>query len=212
MADYAMAKGAMANPPYILEAKMTEATTDADHSAGDDIAVVQAPVTAPENLSVTQAACSLRQWRAIATKKDQTAETTSADTTAAADPPITESTAQAEEAASPGEDPGTPGQTEGVPEPADELPPIEPPRSWTKDEKERFQSLPRETQAYLAEREQERDREFAGVKTKPLKSSRALRPRSRRWNRQGRVMNLHCRNCSPTCKASTPANLPTSEP
>jgi len=41
-----------------------------------------------------------------------------------------------------------------------ELPIIEPPRSWTKEEKERFYSLPRETQEYLANREQERDREI----------------------------------------------------
>ena len=45
-------------------------------------------------------------------------------------------------------------------EPADDQPPIEPPRSWTKAEKERFQSLPRETQEYLHTREQEREREF----------------------------------------------------
>jgi hypothetical protein len=49
-----------------------------------------------------------------------------------------------------------------VPEEAEpeESPPIEPPRSWTKAEKERFQSLPRETQEYLHTREQEREREF----------------------------------------------------
>jgi hypothetical protein len=51
-----------------------------------------------------------------------------------------------------------PGGTERA-DPA-ELPTIEPPRSWTKEEKERFQSLPRETKEYLAAREQERDREF----------------------------------------------------
>ena len=43
-------------------------------------------------------------------------------------------------------------------EPAEQLPPIEPPRSWTKDEKDRFQTLPRETQEYIASREQERER------------------------------------------------------
>lgn len=54
--------------------------------------------------------------------------------------------------------------------PADELPaeqaqsdssyeesPIEAPRSWSKEERERFNSLPRETQEYLARRENERD-------------------------------------------------------
>jgi hypothetical protein len=53
-----------------------------------------------------------------------------------------------------------PGETTETTEPAEELPPIEPPRSWTQAEKERFQSLPRETQEYLHNREQEREREF----------------------------------------------------
>ena len=39
-----------------------------------------------------------------------------------------------------------------------EPPPIEPPNSWSRAEKERFQSLPRETQEYLAERERDRDK------------------------------------------------------
>ena len=52
-----------------------------------------------------------------------------------------------------------PGETTETTEPA-EVPPIEPPRSWTQAEKERFQSLPRETQEYLHTREQEREREF----------------------------------------------------
>jgi len=37
---------------------------------------------------------------------------------------------------------------------------IEPPNSWTKAEKERFATLPRETQEYIHAREQEREREF----------------------------------------------------
>lgn len=52
------------------------------------------------------------------------------------------------------------GETTETTEPAEELPPIEPPRSWTQAEKERFQSLPRETQEYLHTREQEREREL----------------------------------------------------
>ena len=54
--------------------------------------------------------------------------------------------------------PEAPAEVPEAPEPA-EMPPIEPPRSWTQAEKERFQSLPRETQEYLHTREQERDRE-----------------------------------------------------
>lgn len=50
-----------------------------------------------------------------------------------------------------------PGETKEPDPVVEELPPIEPPRSWTKEEKARFQSLPRETQEYLSQREQERD-------------------------------------------------------
>jgi hypothetical protein len=50
------------------------------------------------------------------------------------------------------------GETQAT-DPEGNLPSIEPPRSWTKEEKERFKSLPRELQAYLSEREQERDRD-----------------------------------------------------
>jgi len=39
-------------------------------------------------------------------------------------------------------------------------PPIAPPRSWTKDARTHWQTLPREMQAYVATREQEREREL----------------------------------------------------
>jgi hypothetical protein len=51
-----------------------------------------------------------------------------------------------------------PGATTDHAEP-ETLPPLEPPRSWNKDARERFAALPRETQEYLLSREQERDRE-----------------------------------------------------
>jgi hypothetical protein len=58
-------------------------------------------------------------------------------------------------------DPATdPAEDPEADQPEDKLPPLEPPRSWTQAEKERFQSLPRETQEYLSHREQEREREF----------------------------------------------------
>ena len=74
-----------------------------------------------------------------------------------AEPEPDEIPAQAENAA-PAEE-QTSDEEPKVAEP-EELPTIEPPRSWTKAEKERFQSLPRETQEYLHTREQEREREF----------------------------------------------------
>lgn len=48
------------------------------------------------------------------------------------------------------------GETEAI-EPEATLPPIDPPASWTKEARERFAALPRETQEYLAERERARD-------------------------------------------------------
>jgi hypothetical protein len=45
-------------------------------------------------------------------------------------------------------------------DPAEKLPSIDPPRSWTKDEKERFKTLPRELQAYVSERERARETEL----------------------------------------------------
>ncbi len=66
---------------------------------------------------------------------------------------------QTEDPATPPEgepaDYGTEGQ-EAQPG-ADEASAIDPPRSWSKEEKERFNSLPRETQEYLTRRENERD-------------------------------------------------------
>jgi hypothetical protein len=50
------------------------------------------------------------------------------------------------------------GETQG--DDPDKRPPIEPPRSWTKDDKELFRSLPRETQERIAERERLRESDF----------------------------------------------------
>lgn len=59
-------------------------------------------------------------------------------------------------------------------EPA-ELPPIDPPRSWTKAEKERFQALPRETQEYLHTREQERDRDVRRSQNEVAEERKAVK-------------------------------------
>src|SRR5712691_5061420 len=58
--------------------------------------------------------------------------------------------------------------------PEQELPPIEPPRSWTKEAKQRFQALPRETQEYLSVREQERDREVRRSQNEAAETRKAL--------------------------------------
>jgi len=80
---------------------------------------------------------------------------------AEAAPPATESEPQGEDATLPREImPPTeaPGETHEA-DPA-ARPPIAPPRSWTKDARTHWQTLPRETQEYIAAREQEREREL----------------------------------------------------
>src|SRR5690349_18935631 len=66
-----------------------------------------------------------------------------------------------------------PGET-----PADDaeagLPPIEPPRSWTKDDKELFKGLPRATQERLAERERSRERDFLRRQTEDAEKLKGL--------------------------------------
>jgi hypothetical protein len=71
----------------------------------------------------------------------------------------TESPAQAEDTAqeTSQDDPG-PGETPG--DDQAEQPPIAPPRSWTKEDKELFKGLPRETQERLVQRERSREGDF----------------------------------------------------
>src|SRR5262245_36713082 len=125
------------------------------------------------HLSVTQAARTLAKARQPKQQDQQHAAeraSSSRDEHAGAAAPAAQEFAFAADAATVNaaprvEAPEAPGETQ-VTDPArqspqgDDAPPIEPPRSWTKDTKDRWQSLPRETQEYLAAREQERDREI----------------------------------------------------
>jgi hypothetical protein len=77
---------------------------------------------------------------------------------------------------------------------------LQPPRSWTQAEKERFQSLPRETQEYLHTREQQKGQTMSG---NPVMSALMLArandrlvalkheeaPRS--WSRSAKLAFLH---------------------
>jgi hypothetical protein len=127
--------------------------TNVAPGGGDPITVV---TPAGEGaLSVTQAARALAQERH---RPKEQAAAPAAPVEAAAVEPAEESTAQAEDGAP--QDTEAPAEQTESADPASEEPSVEPPRSWTKDEKERFKSLPRETQEYLATREQERDRDI----------------------------------------------------
>lgn len=115
------------------------------------------PVTAPGegNISLRDAARALASARK---PKEPKAEAPEAQEPSDPDVEVSEDQRLADEANAAPADEQAPGETQEA-DPADEQPSIEPPRSWTKEAKERWASLPRDTQEYLAEREQERDRE-----------------------------------------------------
>src|SRR6478736_5775699 len=109
---------------------------------------VSYPVESTEPMSLEDAVRDLGAAR----EKAQNPPAESAEKPATAEPELSEQD-NGDPATDPAEDPE-------ADQPEDKLPPLEPPRSWTQAEKERFQSLPRETQEYLSHREQEREREF----------------------------------------------------
>jgi hypothetical protein len=123
-----------------------------------------APADTPATLSSHDAAAVLRKLR----QKDTTEPRSEAGTGSAppaapepgkespADPRIT--SGDADNAAS--ADAQDPGERTESADPAQDAPPIEPPRSWTKEDKELFAGLPRATQERLAERERSRESDF----------------------------------------------------
>jgi len=82
-------------------------------------------------------------------KRDAEPEAPAAPIEAAAEPEPVKDAAPAEEATS--------DEATKEAEPEAELPPIEPPRSWTKEEKDEFATYPREAQEKIARREQDRE-------------------------------------------------------
>jgi hypothetical protein len=130
-----------------------------------------APADTPAALSSHDAAAVLRKLR----QKTNDAPADSARATPAAPEPGKESPADpritsgdADNAASVDSKDGRerpdatqdPGEKTESADPAQDAPPIEPPRSWTKEDKELFASLPRATQERLAERERSRESDF----------------------------------------------------
>src|SRR5262249_13461440 len=146
-----------------MEASIDTAALDAPASYALERS---APADTPAHLSTHDAAAELRKLRQPKTNDPDTTDprseagTGSARATPAAPESGKESTAgtdPADDAAhADRQDPGE--RTEGA-DPAD-LPSIEPPRSWTKEDKELFASLPRATQERLAERERLREGDF----------------------------------------------------
>ncbi len=126
-------------------------------SGGDaELGIVHVPTSDTSALSPHEAARQLTDFRwkreAELTKKPKQAE---APTQAAAPEP--ETPPQEADAAPAEEATGIEEATEATPEPAEDLPPIEAPRSWTKEQKAQFASFPREAQEVIAAREQDRE-------------------------------------------------------
>lgn len=142
--------------------------------------VANAPVTppaAPANeapINPRDAGRALAMRRVEKAKERQAAEAAPPVETEAA-PPQTEELALDANAA-PLEE--APGETPEHTDPADTLPPIEPPRSWTKEKKEAFNSLPRDLQEYVADSAKRQESEFrrsqneAAEKTKATEAER----------------------------------------
>lgn len=116
------------------------------------VAEVQAyalPADAPAEMTVSEAARMLSKAR----QRSQEPPAESAKEATAEEPELAQ-----EADAAPEEDPGESETQEAEPE--DNLPPIEPPRSWTKDEKDTFKSWPREAQESIARVTSTREADF----------------------------------------------------
>ncbi len=114
------------------------AATPAPEAPGPSQSTETVPSQGDGNLSIREASRELSGYR---DKRDGV----EAPQTEEEAPPAEEQAADVSEAP-PAEQPQS-----------DASPSVEPPRSWSKEEKERFNSLPRETQEYLTRRENERD-------------------------------------------------------
>jgi hypothetical protein len=124
-------------------------TDETSAPAGGEAIAVSTPAQDTGELSVTQAARALAAARHK--PKEDSAPVEQLDADPVEQPELAQANADPETA---------PSEEPEAADPQDTPEPIEPPRSWTKAEKERFQSLPRETQEYLHAREQERERDF----------------------------------------------------
>jgi hypothetical protein len=82
---------------------------------------------------------------------------------------LQESPAQAGDAG-----PDDPVPSEAVQDDPADLPPIDPPRSWSKEDKELFNALPRETQERVSERERSRESDFLRRQNEATEKTKAL--------------------------------------
>jgi hypothetical protein len=151
--------------------------------APSPIAVVPAPA-GERPLDARAAARSLAAWRRDRDRQPDTSDNqpqlrARAEDAAPHEPAQESSPAQAgsdagEREAPPGETESADPAAEARPEAGTDLPPIEPPRSWTKEDKDLFTSLPRATQERIAERERSREGDFNRRQQESAEKSKAL--------------------------------------
>lgn len=115
---------------------------------GDQSPITVIPASSNEPMSARDAANAVVDFR----NKRDAKENEQPEAPAEAAAPAEESPAQADD----GNPEEAPAETPETTEP-EAIPPIEPPRSWTKEEKEEFKTYPREAQEKIARREQDRE-------------------------------------------------------
>ncbi len=162
----------------------TDAGSTGSEATSTPIAIAPAPA-GDKSIDARSAARDLASWRHNRDKRNQQQQqdgqqrqppAQSAPAAAAAADPALESTAQAGDAGdlrSARDEGGSPGEIASA-DPAANLPSIEPPRSWTKEDKELFTSLPRATQERIAERERLREGDFNRRQQKATEEAQAL--------------------------------------
>jgi len=154
---------------------MTDQTTAAP-AGGSDGDVPSMPVSTPATpdttpISASEAARQLAAWRYKRANPDEGAAPAAGANEGAAGAQ-TDTAAQAD--AAPPVQQEAPGETTDTGEPAAELPPIDPPRSWTAEDKEIFRALPRETQENLAARDRARETEFRRGQNEAAEQRKAI--------------------------------------
>jgi hypothetical protein len=135
---------------------MADDTTAVAPEAAQQSDIIERSAGGDGPLSPREAALSLAGTRhkdAARQRRDEEQAGAARDDAAARQEPA----AQADDAAQEGTNQTGPGETQGDDQAE---PSIAPPRSWTKEDKELFTHLPRETQERLAERERSREADF----------------------------------------------------
>jgi len=127
---------------------MSDVHNAPDTGGGEAVSVVTPAADLGSDISVSQAA------KALAAARHKPKAEAAPVEAAQAEPELAD-----EANVAPVEEQATDEATE-VAEPAEQLPPIEPPRSWTKEAKDRWNALPRDAQEEVARVEQSREREF----------------------------------------------------